>query len=154
MTSRHRIYPSSHISMKNYYLTEKAKIRSHAHRSVKLRGRNVARHSTNFICHRSEDVSAGLGERGEHVARLRFDPSSNTGARTGAIIAFKRYFKNISIFACRHHILETTATAVFNLFFVLKGPITPVIRRFSENWPLIDQTQYKSQKHIGHLVVP
>jgi hypothetical protein len=60
----------------------------------------------------------------ESLAELCFDTtSSNTGVHSGAITVIQQAFNKRLIFlACRHHILEIIAAAVFDLFFPSPDP--------------------------------
>ena len=60
----------------------------------------------------------------EHLAGLCFDTTaSNTGSHNGAITVIQKSMNQRILFlACRHHILEICANAVFDAFFVSKGP--------------------------------
>jgi len=55
----------------------------------------------------------------EYLAGLCFDITrANTGVHTGAITVIQKAFdKQLLFLACRHHILEIEASAVFDLFF-------------------------------------
>ena len=79
----------------------------------------------------------------EHVAGMCFNTTSgNTGTHTGVIQ--EAFQQHILVLACRYHVLEITAGAVFDLFFVSKGAITPTFIQSKENWTLIDQSKYSS----------
>lgn len=82
----------------------------------------------------------------EWLAGLCFDTtSSNTGVHTGAISVIQKAFeKRLLFLACRHHILEIVAAAVFDLFFTSSGPQIAIFCRFKQQWPFIDQTLYAS----------
>ena len=55
----------------------------------------------------------------EYLAGFCFDITrANTGVHTGAITVIQKAFdKQLLFLACRHHILEIEASAVFDLFF-------------------------------------
>ena len=68
----------------------------------------------------------------EHLSGLCFDTtSSNTGIHAGAITVVQQSFSRRLLFlACRHHMLEITASAVFDIFFMSKGPEIDLFGRF------------------------
>ena len=70
----------------------------------------------------------------EYLAGLCFDITrANTGVHTGAITVIQKAFdKQLLLLACRHHILEIEASAVFDLFFASSGPNIPIFGRFKE----------------------
>jgi hypothetical protein len=78
----------------------------------------------------------------ECLAGLCFDTtSSNTGVHSGAITVIQQAFnKRLLFLACRHHILEIVAAAVFEMFFPSSGPQIGIFSRFKENWKCIDQS--------------
>lgn len=82
----------------------------------------------------------------EWLAGLCFDTtSSNTGIHTGAITVIQRAFeKRLLFLACRHHIHEIIAAAIFDLFFVSYGPQIAIFGRFKNQWPSVDQLNYAS----------
>jgi hypothetical protein len=84
----------------------------------------------------------------EWLAGLCFDTTSaNTGIHTGAITVIQRAFdKRLLFLACRHHILEIIASAVFDNFFTATGPQIPLFSRFKNQWSSIDQSAYSSVK--------
>ena len=75
------------------------------------------------------------------LAALCFDTTaSNTGIHTGAITELQRVHPSRLLFlACRHHMLEIVAAAVFDIFFTSSGPDIRLFARFKEFWPSIDQ---------------
>jgi len=70
----------------------------------------------------------------EYLAGFCFDITrANTGVHTGAITVIQKAFdKQLLFLACRHHILEIEASAVFDLFFASSGPNIPIFGRFKE----------------------
>jgi hypothetical protein len=53
------------------------------------------------------------------------------GVHSGAITLIQTAFdKRLLFLACRHHMFETIAAAVFDLFFVSSGPQIPIFGRF------------------------
>lgn len=78
------------------------------------------------------------------IAGLCFDTTSaNTGVHNGAITVIQRAFdKRILFLACRHHMFEIIATAVFDLFFVSSGPQIAIFARLKDSWPFIDQSSF------------
>ena len=76
----------------------------------------------------------------EWVSGLCFDTTSaNTGVHNGAIIIVQQAFdKRLLFLACRHHILEIIAAAVFDLFFCSSGPQIAIFRRFHDQWSTMD----------------
>lgn len=78
------------------------------------------------------------------LAGLCFDTTSaNSGIHTGAItVVQKSFHKRLLFLACRHHMLEIIAAAVFDIFFVSSGPQISLFSRFKEHWPYIDQAKY------------
>lgn len=82
----------------------------------------------------------------EWLAGLCFDTTSaNTGIHTGAITVIQKAFdKRLLFLACRHHILEIVASAVFDLFFASSGPNIPIFGRFKEQWQFLNQADYSS----------
>ena len=96
----------------------------------------------------------------EHLAGLCFDTtSSNTGIHTGAITVIQQSFNRRLLFlACRHHMLEIIAAAVFDTFFVSKGPEIALFGRLKNQWDFIDKSQFEpldsDQDGEGCLSVP
>jgi hypothetical protein len=88
----------------------------------------------------------------EWLAGLCFDTTaSNTGIHTGAITVIQKAFdKRLLFLACRHHILEIIAAAVFDLFFVSSGPQIAIFSRFKEEWSQLDLTQYAPVDKESH----
>jgi len=82
----------------------------------------------------------------EWLAGLCFDTTSaNTGIHAGAITVIQKAFdKRLLFLACRHHILEIVASAVFDLFFASSGPNIPIFVRFKEQWPFLNQADHSS----------
>ena len=80
----------------------------------------------------------------EWLAGLCFDTTSaNTGLHNRAINIVQQAFdKRLLFLACRHHILEIIAAAVFDSFFCSSGPQIPIFGRFREQWSFIDQSKY------------
>lgn len=78
------------------------------------------------------------------VAGLCFDTTSvNTGINTGAITTVQQAFdKRLLFLACRHHVYEIIASAVFDKFFTSSGPQIVLFGRLKEHWPSIDQTKF------------
>jgi len=78
------------------------------------------------------------------LAALCFDTTSaNTGVHSGAITVIQQAFdKRLLFLACRHHLFEIIAAAVFDLFFVSSGPKIAIFARFSDQWPFIDQRNF------------
>ena len=70
------------------------------------------------------------------MAGLCFDiTSSNTGIHQGAITVIQQAFdKRLLFLACRHHVLEVVASAVFDHFFSSTGPNIALFARFKEYW--------------------
>jgi hypothetical protein len=67
--------------------------------------------------------------------------SSNTGVHSRAITVIQQAFNKRMLFlACRHHILEIVAAAVFDMFFSSSGPQIGIFSRFKENWQFVDQS--------------
>ena len=60
----------------------------------------------------------------EQLDGLCFDTTaSNTGIHTGAIAVVQQAFNRRLLFlACRHHLLEICTAAVFDAYFLSKGP--------------------------------
>jgi len=89
----------------------------------------------------------------EHLAGLCFDTTaSNTGIHTGAITVVQQSFNRRLLFlACRHHMLEICATAVFDAFFVSKGPEIELFRRLKSQWDFIDTSKFESINSDGCL---
>lgn len=79
-----------------------------------------------------------------HLAGLCFDTTAgNTGIHTGALTIIQRFFSRRLLFlGCRHHILEICAAAVFDAFFVSKGPEIEVFARMKSQWGFIDQMKF------------
>ena len=82
----------------------------------------------------------------ERLAGLCFNiTSANTGIHTGAITVIQRAFeKRLLFLACRHHIHEIIAAAIFDLFFVSSGQQIAIFGRFKNQWPLVDHLNYAS----------
>lgn len=80
------------------------------------------------------------------LAGLCFDTtSSNTGCHSGAITVIQEAFqKRLLFLACRHHILEIIAAAVFDQFFTASGPQIAIFSRFKEKWRELDHSRYSS----------
>jgi len=80
----------------------------------------------------------------DHLAALCFDTTaSNTGIHTGAITVIQKAFDRRLLFlACRHHIFEIYAAAVFDAFFASKGPEIDLFRRFKSEWSFMDKTKF------------
>ena len=80
------------------------------------------------------------------LAGLCFDTTSaNTGVHNGAITIIQEAFdKRLLFLACRHHIHEIIASAIFDVFFVSSGPRISIFGRFKDQWPYIDQDNYAS----------
>ena len=71
--------------------------------------------------------------------------SSNKEIHTGAITVIQPMLdKHLWFLACRHHILETVSSSVFNYFFKSSGQQVSQFSRFKEQWMFIDTTQYSS----------
>ena len=81
---------------------------------------------------------------GEHLVGLCFDTtSSNTGIHTGAITVVQQSLKRRLLFlACRHHMLEICAAAVFDAFFTSKGPEIELFGRLKSQWQFIDKSKF------------
>ena len=81
----------------------------------------------------------------EHLAGLCFDTTaSNTGIHTGAITIVQQSFNRRLLFlACRHHIFELCAAAVFDAFFVSKGPEIELFGRLKSQWEFIDKSKFE-----------
>lgn len=81
---------------------------------------------------------------GRHIQQAA--PSTTaiyTGIHTGAIIIVQEAFnKRLLFLACRHHILEIIAGAVFDMFFISSGPQISIFSRFKDHWRFIDQQNY------------
>ena len=75
----------------------------------------------------------------KHFAGLCFDTTaSNTGSHIGAITVIQKSMNRRVLFlACQHHILEICANAVFDAFFVSKGPNIELFGRVKSQWELI-----------------
>ena len=70
--------------------------------------------------------------------------ASNTGVHTGAITIVQSFFSRRLLFlACRHHMLELYAAAVFNAFFSSSGPEIELFSRFKSHWNFIDQSRFE-----------
>ena len=83
----------------------------------------------------------------ESLAGLCFDTtSSNTGIHTGAITVVQQADKRLLVLACRHHMLEIVATAVFD-FFLSTGPQIALFRQLKDQWYFIDQKDYAVLDH-------
>jgi hypothetical protein len=82
----------------------------------------------------------------EHLAALCFDTTaSNTGIHTGAITVVQQSLNRRLLFlACRHHILELCAAAVFNAFFASKGPEIELFGRLKSQWDFVDKSKFDS----------
>jgi len=80
----------------------------------------------------------------EWLAGLCFDTTSaNTGVQNGAITVIQKTFdKRLLFLACRHHMFEIIAAAVFDLFFVSSGPQIPIFGTFKDRWSFIDQSNF------------
>ena len=80
----------------------------------------------------------------EQIAGLCFDTTaSNTGVHTGAINIIQQAFnRRLLFFGCRHHILELCAAAVFDSFFVSKGPEIQIFGRLKSQWEYIDKSVF------------
>ena len=93
----------------------------------------------------------------DHLAALCFDTTaSNTGVHTGAITVVQHSFNRRLLFlACRHHMFEIYASAVFDTFFSSKGPEIELFRRFKVGWNNIDKSKFDPLAHndadIGSL---
>ena len=81
----------------------------------------------------------------QKLAGLCFDTTaSNTGVHTGAITIVQSFFSRRLLFlACRHHMLELYAAAVFNAFFASSGPEIELFSRFKSRWDFIDQSKFE-----------
>ena len=81
----------------------------------------------------------------QNLAGLCFDTTaSNTGVHTGAITIVQSFFSRRLLFlACRHHMLELYAAAVFNAFFSSSGPEIELFSRFKSHWNFIDQSRFE-----------
>ena len=80
----------------------------------------------------------------EHLAGLCFDTTaSNTGIHTGAIAVVQHLLHRRLLFlACRHHMLEICAAAVFDAFFISKGPEIELFGRLKSKWNFIDKSSF------------
>jgi len=80
----------------------------------------------------------------EHLAGLCFDTTaSNTGIHAGAITVVQQAFNRRLLFlACRHHMLEICASAVFDAFFASKGPEIELFGRLKLQWDFIDKSKF------------
>jgi len=81
----------------------------------------------------------------EHLAGLCFDTTaSNTGVHTGAITVVQQSFsKRLLFLACRHHVHEICAAAMFDTFFVSKGPEIELFGRLKSQWEFIDTAKFE-----------
>ena len=72
----------------------------------------------------------------EWLAGLCFDTTSaNTGIHKGAITVIQKAFeKRLLFLACRHHMFEITAAAIFDMFFASSGPQIAIFSRFKDHW--------------------
>jgi hypothetical protein len=50
--------------------------------------------------------------------------------------------KRLLFLACRHHVFEIIATAVFDFFFVSSEPQISIFARFKDNWAVINQSNF------------
>ena len=82
----------------------------------------------------------------EWLAGLCFDTTStNTGLHMGAITIIQNALnKRLLFLACRHHIFEIIASAVFDTFFVASGPQIGIFGRFKKHWTSIDTSKFAS----------
>ena len=82
----------------------------------------------------------------EWVSGLCFDTTNvNSGVHTGAITVIQKSVnKHLLFLACRHHMFEIVATAVFDMFFATSGPQIALFSRFKDNWSNIDQSNFAS----------
>ena len=80
-----------------------------------------------------------------YLAGLCFDTTaSNTGSHNGAITVIQKSMNRRVLFlACRHHILEICANAVFDAFFVSKGPNIELFGRVKSQWELIEKSKFE-----------
>ena len=51
--------------------------------------------------------------------------------------------KRLLFLACRHHIFEIYAAAVFDAFFISRGPEIDLFSRFKSQWQVIDKSKFE-----------
>ena len=78
-----------------------------------------SRPNSHFLAHQSASSSQQLGNSQESGGVCAWVAECDTGAITVVQQAFNR---RLLFLACRHHMLEICAAAVFDTFYVSKGP--------------------------------
>lgn len=70
--------------------------------------------------------------------------ASNTGREKGSVVLFQKLLgRNVTYFACRHHVLELFIGAVFvKLFGESSGPSPDMFENFKRDWFAIDQSSF------------
>lgn len=82
----------------------------------------------------------------ENVVAMCFDTtSSNTGRINGACVLLEQLLgRDLLYLACRHHVLELIAGAVFNKIMPSSSaPDILLFKRFKDSWEFIDQNNFK-----------
>lgn len=83
----------------------------------------------------------------DRVKAMCFDTTaSNTGVHTGACVLLeKKMKKKLHYFACRHHVLELTPTAIYEkIYEATSGPDPQLFKQFQYAWSSIDKTKFVS----------
>jgi hypothetical protein len=83
----------------------------------------------------------------KYVKGMSFDTTaSNTGIHKGACVLLEDLVgRRLLYFACRHHIFELVAKAVFfEVFGASKSPEVAMFNDFKKKWETIDKQSYKS----------